>query len=121
MLTAWVSRTKFMVEVCGVAPSIAETGEQVAWLGAALRTSPRPNGVIHCTPTITVSQNSALSHESELQPASPDITYEIRFIMEEVRQPLDNANGQCWHSIFRNPMVVKGYPIPRRVEWNTGL
>jgi hypothetical protein len=25
------------------------------------------------------------------------------------------------HKLFRNPVVVKGYPIPRRIDWNTGL
>ncbi|RSL81845.1 hypothetical protein CEP52_017102 [Fusarium oligoseptatum] len=41
--------------------------------------------------------------------------------MEEAPQTPDNANGQCWHDIFRNPVVVRGYPILRRVECSTGL
>jgi hypothetical protein len=66
-------------------------------------------------------QNSAPSHQPELQPSSTDITREIGFTMEEVRQPLSTANGQCWHDIFRNPVVVRGYSIPKRIQWSTGL
>lgn len=95
-----------MVEAIGLAVSIAETGEQLAWLGAALRTSPQQDGLVHCTPTIHNSYGSA---------------YRIEFTLEAVPQPPRNVNGQCWHDIFRNPVIVKGYPIPRRVEWNTGL
>lgn len=29
-------------------------------------------------------------------------------------------NGECWHKMFRNPVVVWGYPIPRRPELETG-
>ena len=30
-------------------------------------------------------------------------------------------NGQCWEHLFRNPVVVTGYPIPRRPQSSTGL
>jgi hypothetical protein len=30
-------------------------------------------------------------------------------------------NVQCWHNLLRNPVLVKGYPILRRSEPNTGL
>ncbi|KAM0414628.1 hypothetical protein ACHAPT_013531 [Fusarium lateritium] len=121
-LSAWISRPKFVVDAYGVAASIAETGEHFAWLGAALRTSPRLSGLVHCTPIITnIIQNSAPSHQPELQPSSTHITCEIGFTMEEVRQPLSTANGQCWHDIFMNPVVVRGYPIPKRIQWSTGL
>ncbi|KAG5827097.1 hypothetical protein H9Q74_002807 [Fusarium xylarioides] len=116
-LTVWTSGSKFMVEADGVAISLAETVEQLAWLGAALKTSPRQSGLVYYTPNITnILQNSAQS-----QTSSTDITYEIGFIMEEVPKPPSNANGQCWHDIFRNPVIVKGYPIPQRTEWETGL
>lgn len=121
-LFAWISRPKFTVEAYGVAVSIAETGEQLAWLGAALRNSPRQRGPIHCTPVITnIFQNSAPLYSWGPRPSSTDITCEIGFTMEEVPEPLSAANGQCWHDIFKNPVVVKGYPIRRRLERNTGL
>jgi hypothetical protein len=36
-----------------------------------------------------------------------------------VSMPL--RRGQCWHAMFRNPTIVKGYPIMARTEYNTGL
>lgn len=47
--------------------------------------------------------------------------YEIEFAVEVVPQTLPAANGQCWHDIFRNPVVVRGYPIPQRLQWKSGL
>lgn len=47
----------------------------------------------------------------------------LGFRIEEFLQSsdLNPANGQCWHDMFRNPVVTKGYPIPRRTSRNTGL
>ncbi|KAL6849042.1 hypothetical protein ACO1O0_008572 [Amphichorda felina] len=41
--------------------------------------------------------------------------------MEEIGLTVSPINGQCWHDIFKNPVIVKGYPIPQRPEWSTGL
>ncbi|KAL7784115.1 hypothetical protein V8C37DRAFT_363567 [Trichoderma ceciliae] len=119
---AWIKKPKFMVEIYGGSTSIAETGEQLAWLGAALRTSPRLGGLIYCVPTINnIIQSSTSLQKSEFQPSANNVTFEIKFAIEDVPQSLEPTNGQCWHGIFRNPVVVKGYPIPQRSEWNTGL
>lgn len=114
---ARINTPKFMLEVHGVSVSIAEIGELFSWLGAALRTSPQHNGLIYCVPKVrNIIPNTASS-----TPSSTFVIYEIEFAMEMVPQSLPAANGQCWHDIFRNPVVVRGYPIPRRLEWNTGL
>lgn len=118
-LTAWISRPKFMVKAHGTAISIVEAGEQLAWLGAALRTSSRKSGLLLCRPTIRKSLQNHSPHE--VVPSSIDITCEIGFEMEEIAQSPGTADGQCWHEIFRNPVVVNSYPIPRRSEWGTGL
>jgi hypothetical protein len=111
-----------MLVVHGVSVSIAEIGELISWLGAALRTSPQHNGLVHCVPSVhnTVPKTLPLV-KAELQPPSTVAMYEIEFTMEGVPQTLPAANGQCWHDIFKNPVVVRGYPIPQRLEWNTGL
>lgn len=36
-------------------------------------------------------------------------------------QPKFELNGQCWHSMFRSPVVVEGFPIPLRPIKDTGL
>jgi len=32
-----------------------------------------------------------------------------------------DPRGRCWHGMFCNPVIVKGFPIPRRPRSNTGL
>lgn len=77
-----------------------------------MRTSPQQDGPVHCTLTI---------HTARIAPPSTDAAYRFEFALEAVPQSPRNSNGQCWNDIFRNPVIVKGYPIPQRVEWNTGL
>lgn len=111
-----------MLEVYGVSVSIGEIGELISWLGAVLRTSPRHNGLVYCVPSVREKDATILSSDNiELLPSSTLTMYEIEFAVEVVPQTLPVANGQCWHDIFRNPVVVRGYPIPQRLEWNTGL
>lgn len=44
---------KLIVEATGTVFSLVEVGEQFAWLGAALRSSPWESGVAYCSPFIT--------------------------------------------------------------------
>ncbi|KAI1745785.1 hypothetical protein F4680DRAFT_403240 [Xylaria scruposa] len=119
-LCAWTDQSKFVVDVSGVA-SLAEIGEQLAWLGATLRSSTREKGLVYCTPKImNVSSNKA-TPQIENTALLPQLVYEIGFTIDEVETPPQRPNGQCWHDIFRNPVVVKGYPILRRATLNTGL
>ncbi|KAI5461596.1 hypothetical protein BGZ63DRAFT_238538 [Mariannaea sp. PMI_226] len=121
-LSAWSDGQDFMIEVFGIADSVAEVGEQFAWLGAALRVSPVETGLVHCVPSIKdIRKTSATT----LLPAVLSLhtaTYRIEFITDEGVQPAsDISNGQCWHDMFMNPVIVKGYPIPARIEFNSGL
>ncbi|KLO92474.1 Uncharacterized protein LW93_12048 [Fusarium fujikuroi] len=106
---------KFSAEVNGVAATIAEIGEQLAWLGATFRNQPEIDGIVYCTPHIDTVQN--------IRPPSqhtPEIAFRIEFALERAEDARD-TNGQCWQSLFKNPLIVKGFPIPRRMEWNGGL
>ncbi|PTB37467.1 hypothetical protein M441DRAFT_149409 [Trichoderma asperellum CBS 433.97] len=121
-ITAWIDTPKFMLEVYGVSVSIAEIGELFSWLGAALRTSPRHNGLMYCVPNVrNIDSNTALLTHIMTPPSSTLVIYEIKFAMNIAPRSLPAANGQCWHDIFRNPIIVGGYPIPQRLKWNTGL
>ncbi|KLP15899.1 nucleoside phosphorylase [Fusarium fujikuroi] len=102
-----------MVQTDGSAASISETGEQLAWLGAALRSSPHQKGPSYCTPSIrSIYQDFEVPHA---------VVCQIGFDLEQPLRPTDNANGHCWHGIFKNPVVVKGFPILPKMESNTGL
>ncbi|KAB8230345.1 Pfs domain protein [Aspergillus alliaceus] len=91
--TAWVDPSKiaekslFCVEVVGAACSIIDLGEQFAWIGASLRSSPHPQGVSYSRPIV---QSFKVFHDNS------------------------QSNGQCWHNQFRNPVMGEGYPIARR-------
>jgi hypothetical protein len=120
-LTGWTDRSKFIVEALGTGESVAEIGEQLAWLGAALRSSPYEVGVAYCMPYISdVYVNNGLQPKSRLLPGT-DVLFKIDFNVDSRDEVLKLSNGQCWHNMFRNPVVVKGYPIPRRSEAHTGL
>ncbi|RKL41643.1 hypothetical protein BFJ72_g5535 [Fusarium proliferatum] len=112
-LTAWINGSKVMVQANGSAASISETGEQLAWLGAALRSSPYPNGLSYCTPSIR-----SMHQDPEMPQA---VVCVIGFELEQLLEPPDNSNGHCWHGIFKDPTLVKGFPILPKVERNTGL
>jgi len=108
-----------VAEVNGSAATVAEIGEQLAWLGATFRERPKKDGLAYCTPDITTLPNDSPSSQFDLRP-SQDVGFRIRFLMEMV-EGNRNMNGQCWQSLFRSTIIVKGYPIPRRKEWNVGL
>lgn len=72
------SNSKLILEAYGAAVSIAEIGEQLAWLGAAVGTLPREhNNITYCTPVIVEGQDSdnIASPRSILQPSIKSIKF----------------------------------------------
>lgn len=111
-----------MIEAIGTGDSVAEIGEQLAWLGAALRSSSYELGVAYCTPFIIDIHVDNILHLVPGMLSESHMLCKIGFtVQEREEEHPGSSKGQCWHSMFRNPVVVKGYPIPRRSEPNTGL
>jgi hypothetical protein len=107
------------VQVQGPLDSVAEVLEQIAWLGAALRVSDTDDGLSLCSPNITIYPGLASEFEC-------DVEFPTRRVTPDQEAGAGAAagaevTGQCWHNLFRNPVVVEGYPIPRRSRYNTGL
>lgn len=103
-------KEKLIVEAYGAAVSVAEIGEQLAWLGAAIRALPLENDKIkYCVPVIVknLGLNNITSHRSILQPSSKSINFRINFEMEETSAT--GPNKRC--------IIVKGYPISQRNVW----
>ncbi|KAE8141258.1 hypothetical protein BDV38DRAFT_237643 [Aspergillus pseudotamarii] len=95
----------YEVMVSGPSYTIAEVGEMLAWLGSTFRTSPCSEGVIYRQPF-------ALKSES---PSSYPGAFGCRLdYVERKGDASASKNGNCWHDLFRNPVVVEGYPIKRR-------
>ncbi|TVY32542.1 hypothetical protein LSUB1_G007997 [Lachnellula subtilissima] len=98
--------------VTGTAPAIAEIGQQLAWLGAALRGAPSGDKMAYCAPKIAISPVSS--------------TFELSFQVVNFEQTLQSPhgevpNGSCWRRLFRNPIVVRGFPILARFNGERGL
>lgn len=80
------SKGKLIVEAYGAAVSIAEVGEQLAWLGASVRALPREhNKITYCAPVIIqdLDSDNIASHRSILMPTLKGIRFNTSFEMEE--------------------------------------
>ncbi|KAH7323067.1 hypothetical protein B0I35DRAFT_192717 [Stachybotrys elegans] len=93
----------------GRAP-VVELCEQLAWLGAALRTSPVAHEMCLSTPIV-----SALPSKEGLK---VHISFEL-FLPRNGKSA--NVDGACWHGMFRSPVVVNGFPILARQRDEQGL
>ncbi|KAK1253048.1 hypothetical protein MKX08_004235 [Trichoderma sp. CBMAI-0020] len=119
LLRAEIEGSKVLVTANGPMTCLVEVGEQLAWLGAALRVPPHDRGLACCSPFISVP---AIGTKPALPIKSifiPPVKFKIGF-RDEIQQDSSRLNGKCWHNLFKNPMVVKGYPIPARVDTGTG-
>ncbi|KAH8129832.1 hypothetical protein LI328DRAFT_153386 [Trichoderma asperelloides] len=118
-LKSWPRGPEFKLEVTGTAESIAEIGEQLAWLGSALRSSPYETGA--AVVGAFVSDMGIISASSLAEGPTPTYFCNINFEFDMINDAGEISNGQCWHQLFRNPVIVKGYPIPRRPMSDMGL
>ena len=95
-----------------------EVGEQLAWLGAALQFR-QEEGVTYCVPLVDISAGGEESVKNVEAQWQLQIRLHYKFEIESCSDPL--GTGSCWRKLFHRPVVVKGYPIPRRSEVGTGL
>lgn len=117
-LKAMIDGSKIIVTAYGPMTSVVELGEQLAWLGAALRTPPQGHGLACCCPFISFPADDR-DLSLYMKGWRPVVKFKIGF-RDEIQQDPGRLNGICWHNLFKNPMVVKGYPIPAKVETGTG-
>ncbi|GFF93051.1 hypothetical protein IFM53868_07058 [Aspergillus udagawae] len=100
-VTSWVEPSGcFSLEAVGVAETIVEVGEVFAFVTVALR-SAKGDLVASVTPTI---DNGA---------KTSDQTCRLTIRPQYLDGPL-RSTGQCWQDLFRNPVVVLGFPVRRR-------
>jgi hypothetical protein len=111
------------VKVSGNRGSIAEIGEQLAWLGAALRSSPY-EGVTSCRPYV---EEFKWTVEEQLEFGRDFMQDRIKslrigfFLVHERLGADEHLEGRCWYALFRNPVLVRGFPILRRSSHQNGL
>ena len=122
-LTAWRSSAVVYVETSGTRGSIIEVGEQLAWLGAALRSSPY-QGIAYCQPQIEDGPRmTERYYRLEYNPDQVEAkVLTITFLFEpEDLSARGHLQGTCWYNLFRNPVVVPGFPVLRRNTHYDGL
>ncbi|KAK0721195.1 hypothetical protein B0T21DRAFT_48832 [Apiosordaria backusii] len=106
-------RLGIRIKAKGTADFLAEVGEIFGWLTAALRASPDQDQLAWCIPYL---------HHSGKARNSISEVWEVRFKITKATQGIsEDKLGQCWHGMFRNAVIVKGFPIPHRPSRNTGL
>lgn len=52
---------------------------------------------------------------------APTFFCNIGFKVDVIDNTNEASNGQCWHQLFQSPVIVQGYPIPKRPISNIGL
>ncbi|KAI1420318.1 hypothetical protein F5Y12DRAFT_719702 [Xylaria sp. FL1777] len=110
--------SSMIVTASGLPYFIAEIGEQLAWLGSALRpflpSAVRPSfanaGVYICTPYLMARDD-----------APSNVRFHIKYNIKLCDSPKQNPNGRCWSYLFSNPVIAGGFPILHRQEPDTGL
>lgn len=107
-LTIEISESLVIAAVKGTEPAIADIGQQLAWMAAAFRPSASDDRISYSQPLI------------EMSPGTLAI-FKVSFQVAEMRVEESQKNGSCWHSLFRNPVIVAGYPTLARENGEKGL
>jgi hypothetical protein len=120
---ARIEDAKLIVNVVGSIEALVEAGQQLAWLGAALQSSPVETGMALCIPSI---QECYLMHNLPLVEASEQrqrgrILCRLGFEVEVQYAAGMEGSGLCWHKMFACPILVVGYPILSKSEPKLGL
>ncbi|KAJ3578823.1 hypothetical protein NPX13_g1746 [Xylaria arbuscula] len=102
------------VKASGLPHFIAEIGEQLAWLGAALRPSPGQDRTRIYTPYIGRAPVTVDNVPAALE-------CNIKYATEVCDSSTQKLNGNCWGYLFSSPVIAGGFPILRRQELDTGL
>ena len=108
-----------MINVKGTLDTVGEIAEILGWLVTAFAPSTIDQGITYCRPVIKQLWKSQLPRDSR----STDASYIDFYISYEIHSGGNptKINGQCWHHMFHNPVVVYGYPILRRPQSQPGL
>jgi hypothetical protein len=97
---------------------VSEIAEQIAWLAATLQPSTSEERIIARYPRIKTFRMEPAIDGSPTATAS--VTCEFDFYIERLNSEYQE-NGACWTSLFTGAILVKGYPILRRLQSRTGL
>ncbi|KAL6408743.1 serine/threonine protein kinase [Ilyonectria robusta] len=119
---SFLKATQSLASCCIVAKGqvdfLSDVGEQLGWLGSALRSSSLSQGVATCIPhlsSIHIRQGNTTSKSAIFA------SCRMSFFTKAVVDVNSMSRGFCWASLFRNPVLVTGYPIAHRADPETGI
>jgi len=98
------------LDISGTPLFLAEAAEVLLWVSTACRAS-ETSGMI-CTGSMLLEEVTSTQHGLALR-AKPSLG--------DICTNIDASTATCWHLMFRNPVIAKGYPIPFRTENEKGL
>jgi hypothetical protein len=96
------------VTVTGTVLKIADIGEQFAWIGAACRTSHKAESLAF----------SIIDFEQSPQQFN---FFSVKYDIQDLQDSEISQAGACWHQLFKNPVIVPGFPILARDHNERGL
>lgn len=91
----------------GTPDIIVDVVQQFAWMGAAFRTS-ADGQVQYCEPKL-----EQVSKAKRDEPAALNIIFGMSSLSEE--------DHSCWLPLFANPVIARGFPVPKRQNGEQGL
>lgn len=114
-LGAVLKKGNLSVIASGLPEHVAEIGQQLAWMSAAMSSSDQST-LCENTPNIDHITLDDLTQRK--------VSCNIGIKSKPHHKPEShNAEGQCWHNMFHNPVIACGFPIRSRSTstLNTGL
>ena len=114
------------MEATGTPCSVSETGQQLAWIGAALQSPPDAGGGLLCNASARTTDVTEEPPTNSGECPAEAITRACCRI-EFTSTPLDMENptqaflGQCWYGLFHGFVIAAGFPVPQRPSNLNGL
>jgi hypothetical protein len=98
---------------------ISEVAEQIAWLAATLRLSPRDRHLVGVCPRMS---NLRVGPPTDVSTGERVCgSCQLSFDIEDSPSETQNDNGLCWAPLFTRSILVCGFPTLRRSVPQTGL
>ncbi|KAH8696893.1 hypothetical protein GQ44DRAFT_119407 [Phaeosphaeriaceae sp. PMI808] len=98
---------------------VTEIVEQIGWLASALYSPGVAKGMLLRHPRIDNLEVKTTTADGYF--ATITTSCRMGFETSPIAETSESTTGLCWTPLFRNHVIVSGYPIPRRPISNTGL
>ncbi|KAF7540809.1 hypothetical protein G7054_g1080 [Neopestalotiopsis clavispora] len=132
LLVSLLDGTNFAVQHCqnvftilvkGTKFSIVEVGEQLGWISTALRSSSQDVGIAVFRPSIHHSGMVDRLQKDKQTALRADKCVGFAINPQQIGNipPVSGVSGDCWMSLFRNPVLVQGFPVLKREEPELGI